>query len=120
MNVRNLYRLGAILGLTVLFVSGFLPGIAAASVTEVSTSQPGQMHMDGGHSHGGPGSFGWWMPFVMPVLWLGVLLGVGYLVYRAIVGSGGQSSGLEELKRAYARGDISDDEFDRKLDRIES
>jgi|AntRauTorcE11898_2_1112593.scaffolds.fasta_scaffold05269_5 putative membrane protein len=47
------------------------------------------------------------------------LLGVGtYLLYRAIARDRTDPA-LEELRRAYARGDIDDDEYDRRRDRLD-
>ena len=61
------------------------------------------------------------------LVWFVVLAGIGYLLYRGIAGGVGSSEGadpaLEELRMAYARGDLTDEEFEdrrRKLDRNES
>ena len=63
----------------------------------------------------------------MMLVWLVVLVGIGYLLYRGLVGSVGSSltgdRALEELRVAYARGDLSDEEFEErraKLSREES
>jgi len=49
-----------------------------------------------------------------------VLLGVGaYLLYRAVAADSTDPA-LEELRRAYARGDIDDDEYDRRRNRLEN
>ena len=54
-------------------------------------------------------------------------VGIGYLLYRGLVGGVGSSltsdRALEELRVAYARGDLSDEEFEErraKLTREES
>lgn len=57
-----------------------------------------------------------------------VLAGLGYILYRGLDGGGGGSTrstdrALEELRLAYARGDLSDEEFEErraKLRREES
>ncbi|WP_254767492.1 MULTISPECIES: SHOCT domain-containing protein [Natrialbaceae] len=63
----------------------------------------------------------------MMLVWLVVLVGIGYLLYRGLVGRVGPSMSsdraLEELRVAYARGDLSDEEFEErraKLRREES
>lgn len=63
----------------------------------------------------------------MMLVWLVVLVGIGYLLYRGLVGGVGSSltgdRALEELRVAYARGDLSDEEFEErraKLSREES
>jgi putative membrane protein len=85
------------------------------------------------------GMMGWWWGggmagglsplwgIAVMLLFLAVVVGVGYLLYRGLVGGIGTSvasdSALEELRLAYARGDISDEEFEErraKLSREES
>lgn len=61
----------------------------------------------------------------MLFVWLGVLLVVGYLLYRGIVGDGGIGSAtttdpaLEELRLAYARGELSDEEFETRREKLD-
>jgi putative membrane protein len=54
----------------------------------------------------------------MMLVWLVVLLGIGYLLFRGLVGGLGTSDGsdpaLEELRLAYARGDLSETEFEER------
>lgn len=54
----------------------------------------------------------------MMFVWLIILIGIGYLIYRGLVGgidsSIGNNPALEELREAYARGDISDEEFEKR------
>lgn len=58
----------------------------------------------------------------MMLVWLIVLLGIGYLLYRGL--AGGVRTGavtdpaLEELRLAYARGDLSEEEFERRSERL--
>jgi putative membrane protein len=66
------------------------------------------------------GGMGW----IGIIMWLGFLfliLGGGYLVYRTIVRSNTQApdAALEELRIAYARGDLSDEEFEQRRDRLQ-
>ena len=69
----------------------------------------------------GPGGFGgsatptWMLGFW--VVGLVILVGGGYLLYRAMSNSSSDPA-LEELRRAYARGDLSDDEFEERRQRL--
>lgn len=74
--------------------------------------------------YGGTG--GWW-PFVgmlVPLVFLLILLGGGYLILRrGTDGPSAQDPAIEELRTAYARGELSDEEFEQrraKLSREES
>ena len=51
---------------------------------------------------------------------LAVLLGVGYVVYSNLdAGRLGERDGaIEELRSAYARGELTDDEFERRRERL--
>lgn len=65
----------------------------------------------------GPGTaLGW----LWPLLWLVITVGVGYVLYSFFSVSSGQQvdSAVEELRAAYARGDLSDEEFERRLERL--
>lgn len=57
------------------------------------------------------------------LMWLVVLivaLGIGYLLYRGIRRTDGRSedAALEELRIAYARGELSDEEFETRSERL--
>ncbi|KAB1193041.1 SHOCT domain-containing protein [Haloferax sp. MBLA0076] len=73
--------------------------------------------------HGGTGgSVPWWMwgmGLFGQLLVLAVLAGGGILLFRVVSGDNGGDDALEELRRAYARGDIDDEEFDRRQARLE-
>lgn len=53
-----------------------------------------------------------------------LLVGGGYLLYRALVDDGGArqygtgDTAMEELRRAYARGELSDEQFERRRTRL--
>ena len=79
--------------------------------------------MWGGHMWNDGGVSGWWLlvGLVGRVLTLLVVVGVGYLVYRALTESGnGADEAMDELRLAYARGDLSDEEYERRRERLES
>lgn len=63
-----------------------------------------------------------WWSIVMPLVWLVVLVGIGYLFYRWATGDAsiGNDPALEELRLAYARGEMSDEEFETRRKKLES
>jgi len=81
--------------------------------------------MMGGWEHGmwnGGAAPGWVVVFgaVLQLGFLVTLVGLGYLVLRGLTGSSsGSEPALEELRLAYARGDISDDEYEQRRERLE-
>lgn len=76
------------------------------------------------------GMMGWWWDggmmngfsplwgIGMLLVWLVVPLAIGYLVYRVLVGQvapePGADPALAELRMAYARGDLTDEEFEER------
>lgn len=58
----------------------------------------------------------------MMLLWVLVLGGVGYVVYRVLAGDGGVTEtgdpAIEELRVAYARGELTDEEFEERRERL--
>ncbi len=67
----------------------------------------------------GPG----WMfavVIVMQLLFLGVLVGGGYLVVKAFAGrERGPEMALDELRLAYARGELTDEEYEKRREALE-
>jgi putative membrane protein len=57
----------------------------------------------------------------MMLLFLVVLLGIGYFLYRAVTRGvlSGNDSALEELRIAYARGDLSQEEFEQRREDLQ-
>jgi len=76
----------------------------------------------GGHMWG-DGTMPSWMfivGIVMQLLFLAALVGGGYLIYRAVTGSESSSDqALEELRLAYARGDLTDEEYEQRREALE-
>lgn len=74
-------------------------------------------HMDGG-MWGTTG--GTWMWLVMWLVVLLVIGGLGYFVYTGVRKSAaaGADPAIEELRATYARGDLSDEEFDQRRERL--
>lgn len=82
----------------------------------------GPMMGGGGMWGGSQTGSGWWLlaGLLGRVLTLLVLVGVGYFVYRALTESDdGTDEALEELRLAYARGDLSDEEYERRRKTLE-
>ena len=84
------------------------------------------MGMRGGGMMGGYGGYGMYggsslWGIGMMLVWLVVLVGGGYLVYRWLAGSSSIASdrALEELRVAYARGDITDEEYEQRRSKLE-
>jgi putative membrane protein len=80
------------------------------------------MGMGFGGMMGYGGTGGWWplVGMLVPLVFLLILLGGGYLVFRRM--SETQTSrnpAMEELRTAYARGDLTDEEFEARRDRLE-
>ncbi|WP_123538584.1 SHOCT domain-containing protein [Halosimplex salinum] len=80
---------------------------------------------DWGHGMWGAsgGAMGWL--FVvgagLQLLFLALLVGLGYLGYKAMTSTSGSTDpALEELRSAYARGELDDEEFERRRERLES
>lgn len=60
------------------------------------------------------------MLLVMWILGLALLLGIGYLLYRVVRRPSGSETdpALEELRTAYARGELTDEEFEQRRERL--
>lgn len=69
------------------------------------------------------GSTGGWWPVIgmlLPLSFLVVLLGGGYLVFRrASETQSARDPAMEELRQAYARGDLTDEEFESRREKLE-
>ena len=72
---------------------------------------------------GGYGTTSGWWPLVgmlVPLVFLLVLLGGGYLVFRrANESQSSRNPAMEELRMAYARGDLTEEEFETRRDKLE-
>jgi putative membrane protein len=71
-----------------------------------------------GWGYGGYGApWGWIGPILMVLFWIAVAIGIAFLV-RYLVRSGRrpaeEDSALEILRRRYAKGEISKEEFEEK------
>lgn len=81
--------------------------------------------MGPGWGHGmwnGTSAPGWVLLVGLGVRLLGLLVvaGLGYLGYRALVGrSGSTDQAMEALRVAYARGELSDEEYERRRETLQ-
>lgn len=74
----------------------------------------------GGHMWDG-GAAGGLFPLLgvaMQLLFLLALLGGAYLFYRAVASDGGDDPAIEELRSAYARGELTDEEYETRLEAL--
>ena len=87
-------------------------------VMVVATPFAGGMHGGGGPGMWGTGGtgLGWLVATVPAVLLLFVL---GYAGYRLLGGSG-EDPAIAELRRAYARGELTDEEYESRRERLEA
>lgn len=80
------------------------------------------MGMMMGWDGGMMGGTSWVWGVGMMLLWVVVLVGIGYLAYRGLRGSVGPAAttdpALEELRLAYARGDLSEEEFETRREKL--
>jgi putative membrane protein len=74
----------------------------------------------GGMWGDGAGMAGWafLLSALLRLALLAALVAGGYLLYRELR-SDGEDAALEELRLAYARGDLSDEEFERRRERLD-
>ena len=69
------------------------------------------------------GDLPWWVPVVGVAVQLALLaavVGGVYLLFRSVAGSsdGDRNPAMAELRAAYARGDLTDEEFERRRERL--
>lgn len=107
--------------LIVLAVLVLAPVLTRLLVAPTMGTWGGGMMGDYGMMGGGYGMYGatsvsplWGIG--MSLLWLGVLVVLGYLGYRWLSGGGriGADPAMEELRVAYARGEVSEEEFEKR------
>ena len=103
--------LGALLILPLLF-AGF--GMMGSGMMGFGPMMGG---MWGTGMHAGGSSVPGWLPLVgtlIQLLYLAAIVGVGYLAYRHFAGAAGSDPAVEELRLAYARGDLTEEEYEQR------
>lgn len=106
--IRNvLLVLLALLLLPILMMLVMMPVMGSA----------GWSHMWGNGMWHGTGA---WLLLLLMIVPFLVLAGAGYVIYRSAVVSSSQQtdSAIDELRRAYARGDLTDEEFDHRREKL--
>ncbi|WP_324665047.1 SHOCT domain-containing protein [Haloarcula sediminis] len=102
-----------------LAVVGLVLVVAASGPVAAHAGDDGAHHHDGVMgTHDGMGwGMGWGAWFLWPAL--AVLGGVAGYALLARSGGDGSDDALSTLKERYARGDIDDEEFERRRERLE-
>lgn len=95
-----------LVGLLVLFV--LFPFVIMALIMPFGVTMMGPMY--------GTQTGGWFGLFAL--LPLAVLLLLGWLGYRLLAGEQGDDAAVRELREAYARGDLTTEEFEERLERL--
>jgi putative membrane protein len=98
-----------------VFVVGILL-FGSMSMGTGSMMGTGHMMWDSGAA---PGWF-IFIGFLLQILFLVAIIGGAYLVVRAVTGTDHEEDrALEELRLAYARGDLSDEEYEQRREKLE-
>ena len=105
---------GRLVGLAVLVLGALL---VLPLLTMGSGMMAGGMWGGGMHDGTGPG-WVWLAGLLFQVGVLATIVALGYYLVRAITGDGGTDPAIGELREAYARGDLTDEEYERRLDRL--
>lgn len=99
----TLVALGVLLVLSSLFAGGGMMGYRGPMMGWMyGTNAPGWLFAVG---------------LVGQLLLVALVVGVGYLAYRTLTGERTDPA-MDELRAAFARGDIDDEEFDRREARL--
>lgn len=76
-----------------------------------------------GHGMWGDGTVSGWVVLaglLFRLLFLAAIVAGGYFLYRAMTGSGGDGdAALEELRLAYARGDLTEEEYETRRENLQ-
>lgn len=112
--VAVLAALVVLVFLPLLFVGTGTMGFGSMGPGMMGTAQGG-MWADGGALPGWTFVVG----VVLQLLFLAVVAGGVYLAYRAVTDRDDEDPALAELRVAYARGDLTDDEYERRRDVLE-
>lgn len=70
----------------------------------------------------GAGTMPGWIIFlgmVMQLLFFAAILGGGYLLFKAVIGDDSEDQALEELRVAFARGELTEEEYEQRREALE-
>lgn len=118
--VGGLVVFGAILAIP-LFLGGGAMGWGGMAGSAWGPMAGGPM-MDGTGGTAAGGTLWAAVAVLWRLLVLAAVAGGGYLLYRAVAGptaGAGEDPALEELRDAYARGDLTEEEYDRRRERLD-
>jgi putative membrane protein len=105
---------------TTTIVRSAVGSLLLTAVAGIATAQHYGGHYGG--MGGGMSGFGWW-PLIWSLLLLSVVLIVGYAVYadgrRPATERSDTDPALSTLRSRYARGEISEEEFEERRRRLE-
>ncbi|WP_255479127.1 SHOCT domain-containing protein [Natronomonas sp. LN261] len=76
----------------------------------------------GGHGAWDSTAGSGWIPLIgigMQFAFLAAILAAGYLVFRAVTADRDSDPALEELRLAYAHGELTDDEYETRREVLE-
>ncbi|SFK97898.1 putative membrane protein [Halogranum rubrum] len=104
--VLALVALGVLVVLPTLFMGGGMMGYRGPMMGWMyGTNAPGWLFAVG---------------LVSQLLLVALVVGVGYLAYQTLTGGGASTDpAMDELRAAFARGDINEEEFDRRETRLQ-
>lgn len=107
---------------TAAIVRGTIGSVLLVPSVGVATAQHGGGHTGGMGGIGGMGGFGWW-PLIWTLILLTVIILIGYGVYiygrPHDIGRDQSDDALGTLRSRYARGELSDEEFEERRRRLE-
>jgi|AntRauTorcE11898_2_1112593.scaffolds.fasta_scaffold102593_1 putative membrane protein len=80
----------------------------------------GMSMLGGMYGYGGMNGFGTG-GFLIPFVFLLVILGGGYFLVRRVTDhAASRDTAMEELRTTYARGDLSDEEFETRREKLDN
>ncbi|RQH01768.1 SHOCT domain-containing protein [Natrarchaeobius oligotrophus] len=104
--------------LIVIVVLLLLPFLVMALAMPLMGMWGGGHMWNGGTWDAAGGGWMWLLTGIVPLV---VALAIGYLLYSALQqpDAGRTDPAIEELRTAYARGELSDEEFEKRRERLE-
>ncbi len=68
--------------------------------------------------HGEHAAGGWWFASILVLLFL--LVAIGFVFFQLLIRGDGtdEDTALEELRVAYARGELDDEEYEKRYERL--